>query len=84
MLCAQLTFLHDAANQNQGLSSEDKANLLLHLRQLTQYNKDLIESQAKNVEQIKDLQNHIKKVHDKAQNEVDKAEKLREFWRLAY
>jgi uncharacterized protein with PhoU and TrkA domain len=66
------------------LPAEVKTELLQYLRELTRYNQELVENEAKYIEQISELQRYVKKVQTEAQNEVDDAEKLREFWQLAY
>jgi hypothetical protein len=80
----ELTFLRKAVDDNHGLPADDKAELLQHLRQLTQYNKKPVAAEAKNTELISTLRQYHKKVEDIAQNEDDKANKKKEFWRLAY
>ncbi|KAF1850830.1 uncharacterized protein K460DRAFT_302281, partial [Cucurbitaria berberidis CBS 394.84] len=80
----EIKFLRNAIKRDGNLTVDDKANLGQHLCELTEQNQALTEEVSGLADDLKAAREYNKAVHDKADSEIQKAQKATDFYYTAY
>ncbi|EMD67841.1 hypothetical protein COCSADRAFT_352860 [Bipolaris sorokiniana ND90Pr] len=84
LLIRERDFLADAIAEDNCLTAEDKDLLRRHLRQMREENERLRDRNVSVAKENADLQAYIKRVQDKAEVNIQQAEKGAAYWQTLY